>query len=70
MQGRVSVHRQEDLCGLCGILINEGVDIITVAKRLGHKDPNTTGSIYAHVLAKADAEANKALADVLFKKKA
>ena len=52
------------------ILIGEGVDIITVAKRLGHKDPSTTSNIYAHVLAKADAEANKALADVLFKKKA
>lgn len=52
------------------ILIGEGVDIITVAKRLGHKDPSTTSNIYAHVLAKADAEANKALADVLFTKKA
>lgn len=52
------------------ILIGEGVDIITVAKRLGHKDPSTTSNIYAHVLAKADAEANKVLADILFKKKA
>ena len=28
------------------ILIGEGVDIITVAKRLGHKDPSTTSNIY------------------------
>lgn len=49
------------------ILINEGVDIVTVAKRLGHKQVTTTENIYAHVLAKADAEANEVVASVLFK---
>lgn len=34
------------------ILINEGVDIVTVAKRLGHKQVTTTENIYAHALAK------------------
>lgn len=52
------------------ILINEGVDIVTVAKRLGHKQVTTTENIYAHALAKADAEANAVVASVLFKKKA
>ena len=40
------------------ILINEGVDVVTVAKRLGHKQVTTTENIYAHALAKADAEAD------------
>ena len=53
-----------------GILISEGVDVVTVAKRLGHKQVTTTENIYAHALAKADAEANEVVASVLFKKKA
>ena len=52
------------------LLIGAGIDIVTVSKRVGHKDPHTTASIYAHVLSKADAEANKAIDDILFKKKA
>ena len=52
------------------ILISEGVDVVTVAKRLGHKQVTTTENIYAHALAKADAEANEVVASVLFKKKA
>ena len=52
------------------ILISEGVDVVTVAKRLGHKQVTTTENIYAHALAKADAEANEVMASVLFKKKA
>lgn len=39
-------------------------------KRLGHQQVSTTQNIYAHMVAKADAEASKAVTDVLFRKKA
>lgn len=43
-----------------------GVDPITISKRLGHKQVSTTQNIYAHMVAKADCEANEAVATVLF----
>ena len=43
-----------------------GVDPITISKRLGHKQVSTTQNIYAHMVAKADCEANEAVASVLF----
>lgn len=52
------------------ILYAAGVDPITISKRLGHKQVSTTQNIYAHLVAKADAEASAAVADILFKKKA
>jgi len=48
------------------ILLSEGVDIATVAKRAGHKQVSTTENIYAHVLAKADTKANDVIVNVLY----
>lgn len=39
------------------ILIAEGVDLMTIANRLGHVDPSTTMKIYAHALKRPDKEA-------------
>lgn len=50
------------------ILYAEGIDPVTISKRLGHKQVSTTQNIYAHMVAKADAEANEAVASVLYKK--
>ena len=52
------------------ILYAAGIDPITISKRLGHQQVSTTQNIYAHMVAKADAEASSAVADVLFRKKA
>ncbi len=49
------------------ILINEGIDIVTVSKRLGHAKVSTTTDIYAHVMRKADEEAAKTVSQVIFK---
>lgn len=49
------------------ILYAAGTDPITISKRLGHKQVSTTQNIYAHLVAKADAEASSAVASVLFK---
>lgn len=42
-------------------LIGAGVDIRTVAHRLGHADPSTTLRVYAHALAERDREAAEIL---------
>ena len=48
------------------LLYAEGVDPVTISKRLGHKQVSTTQNIYAHLVSKADAEANKAVASALY----
>lgn len=51
------------------LLISEGVDILTVSKRLGHAKVSTTLDIYSHVLAKSDEQASDALDGLIYKKK-
>ena len=51
------------------LLISEGVDILTVSKRLGHAKVSTTLDIYSHVLAKSDRQASDALDALIFRKK-
>ncbi len=52
------------------LLIAEGVDILTVSKRLGHSKVSTTMDIYAHALAKSDEEASNTINDLIFEKQA
>ena len=47
------------------LLIAGGTNIRTVAKRLGHSTPTTTGNIYAHAIKSADEMAAEMLADIL-----
>ena len=42
-------------------LIDEGVDIVTISKRLGHAKPTITLSIYAHMFKKDDSKAAAAI---------
>ena len=51
------------------ILINQGVDTITVSKRLGHARTSTTTDIYAHLLKNSDSAAADKLENVLTKKR-
>jgi integrase len=48
------------------MLIDAGVDIVTISKRLGHSKPDITLPIYAHLFRKDDGKAaaviNSALA--------
>jgi integrase len=49
-------------------LIDANVDIVTISKRLGHKNPNITLQIYAHLFKQRDDKAataiNAALAEL------
>lgn len=47
------------------ILISKGVDIVAVARRLGHSKTSTTSDIYAHLLRNSDEKATDVINDVL-----
>ena len=42
-------------------LIDQGVDIVTISKRLGHAKPDITLRIYAHLFRKDDGKAAEAI---------
>ena len=48
------------------LLINEGVNIVAVSKRLGHAKVSTTTDVYSHILANADRSACDALDKIIF----
>lgn len=48
------------------VLIYNGADIVSVAKRLGHAQVSTTSNIYAHAIADADARNSDCIANVFF----
>ena len=59
----VSLHSFRHLNA--SLLINSGVDIVTVSSTLGHSQVSTTANVYAHAFQKARAEALEAVANVL-----
>ena len=42
-------------------LIDAGVGIVTISKRLGHASPNITLKVYAHLFRKDDSKASDAI---------
>ena len=52
---------------MASLLISEGMDVVTVSKRLGHAQTSTTLNVYSHVLAKSDERASDTLDDLIFK---
>jgi integrase len=42
-------------------LIAAGADVITVSRRLGHANANTTLSVYAHLFGRSDEAAAEAM---------
>ncbi len=47
------------------ILINSGLDVVTVSKRLGHSSTSTTLNIYSHALQTADEKACEVFAEAI-----
>lgn len=47
------------------LLLQSGVDVLTVAKRLGHQKPSTTQDVYGHVLPGKDQEAASCIGGML-----
>lgn len=50
------------------LLYNQGVDPITISKRLGHAQVSTTQNIYAHLMDKADEKASEVISDAIYTK--
>jgi integrase len=48
-------------------LIDAGVDVVTISKRLGHASPNITLQVYAHLFQKRDDKAAAAINEALAK---
>jgi len=48
-------------------LIDAGVDVVTIAKRLGHSGPSITLNVYAHLFRDNDARAATAINEALSK---
>lgn len=53
---------------MVSILYFNGVDSISISKRLGHVQPSTTTNIYAHIIEEADKKNADIIADVFLKK--
>ena len=51
-----------------GHIYFNGVDSVSISKRLGHAQVSTTANIYAHVMEAADKKNADILADVFLKK--
>lgn len=49
------------------ILLCSGIDLVTVAGRLGHAQPSTTGNIYGHILQHSDRRASDTVAAALYR---
>ena len=53
---------------MASLLYFNGVDSVSISKRLGHSQVSTTTDIYAHVVAEADQRNADILADIFLKK--
>ena len=53
---------------MASMLYFNGVDSISISKRLGHAQVSTNANIYAHVMEAADRKNADILADVFLKK--
>ena len=52
---------------MASMLYFNGVDSVSISKRLGHAQVSTTANIYAHVIEKADKQNADILADIFLK---
>lgn len=49
----------------CSLLVNQGVDIVTVSGALGHSNVSTTSNIYCHILENSRAKVSDAITAAL-----
>jgi integrase len=52
------------------ILFFNGVDAISISKRLGHARVSTTTDIYSHIMRESEARVSECVADVIYRPKA
>ena len=64
------IHPHKFRHSSASILINNGIDIVAVSKRLGHAKVSTTTDIYSHIIKKADEGAADSIAETLLRRHA
>lgn len=52
---------------MASMLYYNGVDSVSISKRLGHAQVSTTSNIYAHVIESADKKNAEILSDIFLK---
>ena len=62
------IHPHKFRHTMASMLINDGADIVTVSKRLGHAKVSTTTDIYSHIIKEADAKAADCIAESLLRR--
>ena len=62
------IHPHKFRHSQASILIEQGLSIIAISKRLGHARTSTTLDIYSHIINKADEKAAEIIDDILLKK--
>ena len=53
---------------MASMLYFNGVDSVSISKRLGHAQVSTTANIYAHVMEAADQQSAEILSEIFLKK--
>lgn len=53
---------------MASLLYFNGVDSVSISKRLGHSQVSTTASIYAHVMEEADKKNADIISDIFLKR--
>lgn len=66
--GLPHIHPHSFRHTMASMLYFNGVDTISISKRLGHAQPSTTANIYAHVIEEADQRSAEILSDIFLKK--
>ena len=64
---RIHPHTFRHTCA--SILLTNGVDVLTVAKMLGHADTSTTLDTYGHAIEEAKRKAAECISDTILRKK-
>lgn len=52
---------------MASLLYFNGMDAVTISKRLGHGQVSTTANIYAHIMQEADSKAAETMADAVLR---
>lgn len=66
--GLPHIHPHKFRHTMASLLYFNGLDSVTISKRLGHAKVSTTADIYSHVIKQADERASECIADVVLRK--
>ncbi len=66
--GLPPIHPHKFRHTMASLLIYNGMDILTVSKRLGHARVSATTDIYSHAIKQADERAAESIADVILRR--